>query len=193
MMRPETRYARNGDVSIAYQVFGKGPFDLVLLSPWGSHVELAWETPSFRALFERLGAFARVINFDKRGSGLSDRSGGLASPETRMDDIRAVMDAVSSERAAIFGWSEGVRLSLLFAATYPDRAWAVIACGGRAERKEAPGEMENALRALAVLSVIGFHFEAPCVFGGFVGVDADRLFRSRSSGKTVAAHLVARG
>jgi len=121
MMRPETRYARNGDVSIAYQVFGEGPFDLVLLLPWGSHVELAWETPSFRALFERLGAFARVINFDKRGSGLSDRSGGLASPETRMDDIRAVMDAVGSERAAIFGWSEGVRLSLLFAATYPDR------------------------------------------------------------------------
>src|SRR6266480_4158819 len=77
MMRPETRYDRNGDVSIAYQVFGEGPFDLVLLLPWGSHVELAWETPSFRALFERLGAFARVINFDKRGSGLS-RSLGRA-------------------------------------------------------------------------------------------------------------------
>ena len=93
-MPPQTRYVRSGDVSIAYQAFGEGPFDVVLMLPWGTHVELAWEAPSFRALFERLGAFARVINFDKRGSGLSDRSGGLASPETRMDDIRAVMDAV---------------------------------------------------------------------------------------------------
>jgi class 3 adenylate cyclase len=148
-MPPQTRYVRSGDVSIAYQAFGEGPFDIVLMLPWGTHVELAWEAPSFRAVFERLGAFARVINFDKRGSGLSDRSGGLASPETRMDDIRAVMDAVGSERAAIFGWSEGVRLSLLFAATYPDRAWALIACGGRAERKQAPGEVENALREIA--------------------------------------------
>lgn len=118
-MPPETRYARNGDVSLAYQVFGDGPLDVVLLPPWGSHVELAWEVPVIRALFERLGSFARVINFDKRGVGLSDKSSGFAAPETRMDDIRAVMDAAGSERAAIFGWSEGVRLALLFAAAIP--------------------------------------------------------------------------
>lgn len=139
-MPPETRYARNGDVSIAYQVFGEGPFDLVLLLPWGSHVELAWEAPMMRAFFERLGSFARVINFDKRGVGLSDKSAGYSSPETRMDDIRAVMDAVGSERAAVLGWSEGVRLSLLFAATYPDRAWALVACGGSAGRRTRTDE-----------------------------------------------------
>jgi len=131
---PETRYARNGDVSIAYQVFGDGPFDVVLILPWGSHVELAWDVPMMRAFFERLASSARVINFDKRGVGLSDKSAGYSSPETRMDDIRAVMDAVGSERAAVLGWSEGVRLSLLFAATYPDRAWALVACGGSAGR-----------------------------------------------------------
>src|SRR6201986_2502486 len=105
-MAPETRYARNGDVSIAYQVFGEGPFDIVLLLPWGSHVELAWEGPTMRAMFDRFASCARVINFDKRGVGLSDKSAGFSSPETRMDDIRAVMDAAGSERAAIFSWSE---------------------------------------------------------------------------------------
>ncbi len=92
-----------------------GPFDVVVSLPSSSHVELSWDAPIYRALFERLGAFARVINYDKRGVGMSDKAGGYASPETRMDDIRAVMDAAGSERAAIFGWSEGVRLTLLFA------------------------------------------------------------------------------
>ena len=142
----ETRYARSGDVSIAYQVIGDGPFDLVLTLPWGCHVELAWEAPVFRALFERLGSFARVINFDKRGTGLSDRSVGSPPPETRMDDIRAVMDAVGSRRAAFMGWSEGVRLGVLFAATYPNRAWALIAYGGSAGPKRAP---EDVLRSMA--------------------------------------------
>jgi class 3 adenylate cyclase len=146
-MPPQTRYVRSGEVSIAYQVFGEGPFDVVLTLPWGSHVELGWDLPIYRALFERLASFARVINFDKRGVGLSDRSGGLASPETRMDDIRAVMDAVGSERAAIFGWSEGVQLSLLFAATYPDRAWALVACGGSVRRRER--SQEEILREMA--------------------------------------------
>src|SRR5689334_3304314 len=134
-MPPSTRYVRSGEVSIAYQVFGDGPFDVVLILPWGSHLELAWDVPVYQALFERLGSFARVINFDKRGVGLSDKSAGYSSPETRMDDIRAVMDAVGSERAAVLGWSEGVKLSLLFAATYPDRAWALVACGGTAGRR----------------------------------------------------------
>jgi class 3 adenylate cyclase len=146
-MPPETRYVRNGDVSIAYQAFGEGPFDIVLLLPWGSHVELAWEVPIFQALFERLSTFARVINFDKRGVGLSDKSTGYSSPETRMDDIRAVMDAVGSERAAVFGWSEGVKLSVLFAATYPERAWALVACGGTAGRRMR--SEEEMLRTMA--------------------------------------------
>jgi len=142
----ETRYTRSGDVSIAYQVTGDGPFDLVLILPWGSHVELAWEVPALRAMFEHFGSFARLIHFDKRGVGLSDRSVGAASPETRMDDVRAVMDAVGSKRAAIMGWSEGVRLSLLFAATYPDRAWALVSYGGTAGSLRPP---EESLRLMA--------------------------------------------
>ncbi len=148
-MAPETRYARNGDVSIAYQVFGDGPFDVVVSLPSSSHVELAWEVPMMRAYFERLASFARVISFDKRGVGLSDKSAGYSSPETRMDDIRAVMDAAGSERAAVIGWSEGVRLSLLFAATYPDRAWALVACGGSAGRSRSPEEKERVLQEWA--------------------------------------------
>jgi class 3 adenylate cyclase len=144
-MAPETRYARNGDVSIAYQVFGDGPFDIVVLLPWGSHVELAWDVPVMRALFERFASFARVINFDKRGVGLSDKSSGFASPETRMDDIRAVMDAVGSERAAVMGWSEGVKLAILFAASYPDRTWGLVACGGGHNEQRRP--VEDIVRA----------------------------------------------
>jgi pimeloyl-ACP methyl ester carboxylesterase len=148
-MVPETRYARSGNVSIAYQVFGDGPFEIVFSAPASSHVELAWEAPIYRGLFERLSSFARVVSYDKRGVGMSDRSGGYASPETRMDDIRAVMDAAGSERAAIVGWSEGVRLSALFAATYPDRAWALVACGGSAGKRRSPDEKEAARRLLA--------------------------------------------
>jgi class 3 adenylate cyclase/pimeloyl-ACP methyl ester carboxylesterase len=144
-MLPQTRYVRSGDVSIAYQVFGEGPFDLVLILPAGSHIELSWEVPALRAINERLASFARVIAFDKRGMGLSDRSGGLASPETRMDDIRAVMDAAGSTRAAIMGWSEGVRLSLLFAATYPDRAWALVSYGGHAGSTRSREELMRML------------------------------------------------
>jgi class 3 adenylate cyclase len=146
-MLPVTRYVRSGDASIAYQVFGDGLFDVVLMLPWGSHVELGWDAPIYRALFERLGKFARVINFDKRGVGLSDKSAGYSSPETRMDDIRAVMDAAGSERAAVFGWSEGVRLSLLLAATYPDRVWALVASGGSVRRRER--SQEEILREMA--------------------------------------------
>jgi len=148
-MRPETRYVRSGDVSIAYQIFGEGPFDVVISLPSSSHLELAWEAPMMRAYFERLSSFARVINFDKRGVGMSDKSAGYSSPETRMDDIRAVMDASGSERAAVIGWSEGVQLSILFAATYPDRVWALVACGGIAGRGWGPEEKERALQRWA--------------------------------------------
>lgn len=123
---PETRYARSGDVSIAYQVTGEGPVDLVRVPGFVSNVELEWQMPTVAAAFNRrLAEFCRLIRFDKRGTGMSDRV-GIAPLETRMDDVRAVMDAVGSPRAALLGSSEGGPLSLLFAATYPERTTALI-------------------------------------------------------------------
>ena len=153
-MPPETHYARSGDVSIAYQVLGNGPFDVVFVPPAVSNVELAWEVPNSRAFLEQLASFSRLIHFDKRGTGMSDRVVGAPTLETRMDDVRAVMDAVGSERAALIGWSEGVAMSVLFAATYPDRAWALVLYGGKARALRAPdypwGPTEaEALRAIA--------------------------------------------
>ena len=153
-MEPETRYARSGDVSIAYQVTGDGPFDTVFVPPTASHVELAWQVPVLRAMFERLASFSRLIHFDKRGTGMSDRVTGVPTLETRMDDLRALMDAVGSERAAVMGWSEGCAMSALFAATYPERVWALVLYGGKARSLRAPdypwGPTEpEALRAIA--------------------------------------------
>jgi class 3 adenylate cyclase len=135
---PETRYASSGDVSIAYQVIGEGPFDLVQVPPFISHVELAWEIPGLAAYFRRLASFCRLIRFDKRGTGMSDRVGSLPTLETRMDDVRAVMDAAGSERAAIIGVSEGGPMAILFACTYPDRAWALVLEGSYARTLWAP-------------------------------------------------------
>ena len=137
-MAPETRYARSGDLSIAYQVVGDGPFDVVFVPPGTSHVELGWEVPSTRALFEGIARFARLIFFDKRGTGMSDRVAGAPTLEARMDDLRAVMDSAGSERTAVIGWSEGVAMTALFAATYPDRAWALVLYGGAARELRAP-------------------------------------------------------
>jgi len=137
-VRPETKYAKSGDVSIAYQVFGDGPIDLVLAPGWIFHIELAWEEPTFERTMERLGRHFRVILFDKRGTGLSDRSMGASSLEERMDDIRAVMDAAGSEQAVILGWSEGGTFAALFAATYPDRTRALIAHATGARFSSAP-------------------------------------------------------
>jgi class 3 adenylate cyclase/dienelactone hydrolase len=137
-MVSETRYARSGDVSIAYQVTGEGPFDLLLVPPATSHVELAWDVPVLRTMYERFASFSRVIHLDKRGTGMSDRVSGAPPLETRMDDVRAVMDAAGSERAALMGWSEGTAMSALFAATYPERTWALILYGGVARRLRAP-------------------------------------------------------
>jgi pimeloyl-ACP methyl ester carboxylesterase len=123
---PETRYARSGDVSIAYQVVGDGPFDLVYVPGFVSHVELRWTVPSFARGLEGLAAFSRLILFDKRGTGMSDRVEGAPTLEARMDDLRAVMDAAGSRRAAIFGTAEGAPMSLLFAATYPERVAALV-------------------------------------------------------------------
>ena len=135
-MRPETRYARSGDVNIAYQVTGEGPIDLVLVAGWVSHLEYAWEDPGLARFYQRLASFSRLIRFDKRGTGLSDRvpPSHLPTLEQRMDDVRAVMDAVNSERAALFGYSEGGPMSVLFAATYPERTPALVLYGSYAKR-----------------------------------------------------------
>lgn len=138
MEPPETRYARSGDVHIAYQVFGSGELDLVLVNGFTSHLELVWEHPSAARVLEGLASFARVINFDRRGSGLSDPVTDAPTLEQRMDDVRAVMDAAGSERAALLGWSEGAPMSILFAGTYPDRAQALVLWGGLARSTYAP-------------------------------------------------------
>jgi class 3 adenylate cyclase/alpha-beta hydrolase superfamily lysophospholipase len=134
-MVPTTHYAKSGDVHIAYQVVGEGPVDLVLIYGWISHLESQWEDPALARFLNRLASFSRLIVFDKRGTGLSDRVAETALPtlEQRMDDIRAVMDAVGSNRAAMFGLSEGGPLSTLFAATYPARTAALIMYGAYAK------------------------------------------------------------
>src|SRR4051794_26889011 len=125
-MVPETRYARSGDVHIAYQVVGDGPIDLVLVPGFVSHVEESWEDPGATHFLQRLTSFSRLIRFDKRGTGMSDRVPDAALPtlDERMDDVRAVMDAAGCERAALLGMSEGGPMSVLFAATHPQRATA---------------------------------------------------------------------
>jgi class 3 adenylate cyclase/pimeloyl-ACP methyl ester carboxylesterase len=135
---PETRYAMSGDVAIAYQVLGDGPYDVVYIPPFVSHVELVWDVTSLGAYFRRLASFCRLIRFDKRGTGMSDRVSGAPTLETRMDDVRAVMDAAGSERAAIIGVSEGGPMAILFAATYPDRTWALVIEGSYARQMWAP-------------------------------------------------------
>ena len=129
MSPPETRYAKSGDVHIAYQVFGQGDSDLVIVPGWASHIEYAWEEPLYAQFLTRLGSFSRVTWFDKRGTGLSDRDVGMPTLEQRMDDVRAVMDAVGIGRAAILGVSEGGSMSALFAATYPEKVSHLILYG----------------------------------------------------------------
>jgi pimeloyl-ACP methyl ester carboxylesterase len=134
---PQIRYARSGDVEIAYTSVGDGPVDLVLVWGWLTNLEVYWEEPAFRRFVERLAAFSRVILFDKRGMGLSDRT-TLGTLEERMDDVRAVLDAIDSERAVLLGVSEGAPLSILFAASHPERTRALIFVGG--EVKEVTSE-----------------------------------------------------
>ena len=129
MEPPETRYAKSGDVRIAYQVVGSGPLDLVYVPGFVSNLEVFWEMPEWARFFSRLAAFSRLIVFDKRGTGLSDRDIGIAALEERMDDVRAVMDAAGFESAALYGVSEGGPLSILFAATYPQRVRGLILYG----------------------------------------------------------------
>jgi pimeloyl-ACP methyl ester carboxylesterase len=138
MSTPTTRYAMSGDVSIAYQVVGDGPIDLVLVLGFATHVELQWEWSPFARFFERLASVARLILFDKRGTGLSDPVAEVPTLEQRIDDVRAVMDAAGSERAALFGISEGGPMSVLFAATHPERVSALVLHGAMARTTEAP-------------------------------------------------------
>jgi pimeloyl-ACP methyl ester carboxylesterase len=135
---PEARYAKSGDVSIAYQVVGDGPFDVVF-SAGISHVELLWEMRTVQTrIAERLASFARLIVFDKRGVGMSDRVAGVPPLETRMDDLRAVMDAAGSPRAALFGLEDAAVMGLLFAATYPERVSALVLLNASARGMWAP-------------------------------------------------------
>ena len=133
---PETRYALSGDVNIAYQVMGDGPVDIVMVPGFMSHIEFRHELPGQTAFLRRLSSFARVVTFDKRGQGLSDRVSDAPSLEQRMDDVRAIMDAIGSQRATLFGHSEGCAMSALFAATYPERVSRLILFGGYVKRSD---------------------------------------------------------
>ena len=150
---PETRYVKSGDVHIAYQVLGHGPIDLIFIPGWVTHLELAWENPHQSRFLRRLASFSRLILFDKRGVGLSDRVPPNQLPilEERMDDVRAVMEAAGSRRAALFGVSEGGAMSALFAATYPEQSAALILYGSFARTGSylmTDEELEAPLRAL---------------------------------------------
>src|SRR5690349_22971794 len=138
MSAPPTRYARSGDASIAYQVVGDGPIDLVLVLGFATHIELQWESVAFARFFERIASFSRLILFDKRGTGLSDPVAEVPTLEQRIDDVRAVMDAAGSERAALFGISEGGPMSVLYAATHPERVTALVLHGSMGRTTEAP-------------------------------------------------------
>lgn len=131
-LRPETHYVKSGGVSIAYQVTGGGPFDLVYVQGWVSNLDYAWESPRLTHVLRRLGSFCRLIRIDKRGTGLSDRNVGFPTLQERADDVRAVLDAIGSRRTVLFGSSEGGVLCMLFAATYPERTQALILHGAYA-------------------------------------------------------------
>lgn len=153
-MQPETGYAHSGELSIAYRVSGSGPLDLVLVPGWVSHVELMWEDPDASAFLRRLASFSRLIQIDRRGTGLSDRVARLPTLEERMDDVRAVLDAVGSRRAALLGISEGGPMCTLFAASHPERTAALVLCNTfarlvRDEGVDEPGYPRATLAAFA--------------------------------------------
>jgi pimeloyl-ACP methyl ester carboxylesterase len=138
---PETRYALSSDgVHIAYQVSGEGPIDVVMVPGFVSHVEMNWEAPWFRRHYDEIGSYARLIRFDKRGTGLSDHTTSIPTLEQRMDDVRAVMDAAGSERAALYGLSEGGPMCILFAATYPERTSALVLSSSFARMVSGPDQ-----------------------------------------------------
>ena len=161
---PETHYALSGDVNIAYQVMGDGPVDLILVPGLISHVEFLHELPGYTAALRRLSRFARVVTFDKRGQGLSDRMSGAPSLEQRMDDVRAVMDSIGSARAILIGFSEGAAMSVLFAATYPERVSHLVLVGAWV-RASAPDDvwrevLERAVKAWGTGQVLKTVFKS---------------------------------
>ena len=202
---PETRYAKSGDIHIAYQVSGDGPFDTVFVPGFVSHVEIETAIPGRAAFFKRLESFSRLIRFDKRGTGMSDRVSGAPTLEARMDDVRAVMDAVGSERAAFYALSEAAAMCLLFAATYPERTAALVIRSAYPRRMWAPDypwglteqqyerELERDLRIFGPREQAS---EAVRVLGSFQGEElqtALNLFRFGSSpGSLVALHRMNR-
>jgi len=148
---PVTHYALSGDVNIAYQTMGAGPVDIILVPGFMSHIEFMHELPGYTAFLRRLSSFARIVTFDKRGQGLSDRVSDAPSLEQRMDDVRAVMDAIGSQRAALFGVSEGCAMSALFAATYPERVSRLILLGGYVNRRDLSDTIEERVQLRAKL------------------------------------------
>jgi class 3 adenylate cyclase len=160
--QPKTGYARNGDLRIAYQVVGDGPFDLVVTPGYVSHLDLWWMFPETTAFLRRLASFSRLILYDKRGTGLSDPAPGLPALEERMEDVHAVMDAAGSERAALLGISEGGPMSILFAATYPERTIALALFGTFAryssEDDYLPDVADRTTAAIAQLEEIHEHW-----------------------------------
>ena len=144
-MQPDTRYAKSGDVHIAYQVFGEGPLNVVFAPPGFTNVEHWWDEPEVSRWLLRLASYARVVMFDKRGTGLSDRVADFPGLDQRMDDLRAVMDATGMEQAALLGISEGGTMSALFAATYPSRCRALVLCNAYPHRHLLPTTLEQSL------------------------------------------------
>jgi pimeloyl-ACP methyl ester carboxylesterase len=167
-MLPNTRYAKSGNVHVAYQVFGNGDIDLVFFPGFISNIEVYWEEPHFARWLRKLASFARVITFDKRGTGLSDRLDVLPTMDERMDDARAVMDAAGSERAAIFGMSEGGSLATLFAAHYPERCRALVLWGAFAKFSSAFPTAESVQRLFE-------YVEADWGTGGNIGAWAPTM------------------
>ncbi len=199
MERPPVRFARSGDIQIAYQVTGDGPIDIVLAPGTVSHLDLWWDFPPFRREIEAWSSFSRLIRFDKRGTGLSDRPTNAATLEERTDDIRAVLDAVGLDRAVIYGRSEGGQMACMFAAMYPERTTALITWGTMARWTQAeghpwgatPDENEELLLELETNWPSEYYIRGP---GGSFG-DADpetiafmmRLFQSAASPAAVVA------
>jgi class 3 adenylate cyclase len=172
----DIRFARSGDVDIAYRVVGEGPVDLVYVQGSLTHLEVNWELPQFRRYCERLAEFSRLILFDKRGRGMSDRVPGAATLEERMDDIRAIMDAIGSNRAAVMGESEGGPLAMLFAAAHPERTVALVLQGAEVRERTdeewawgeaTPEEFEAAMASIPerFSQGLGIYRIAPSVTG----------------------------
>jgi class 3 adenylate cyclase/dienelactone hydrolase len=183
----DVSYAQSGDVSIAYQVVGDGPIDLVFVAGAITNLEVLWEDPDYRRFCERLGAFSRLLLFDKRGMGLSDRV-RVGTLEERMDDVRAVMDAAGSESAALMGVSEGGPLSMLFAAAHPERTRALILCGAEVKEERTDdwpwgestrAEFEEALDLDKVVARWGKGFAAEYIFPSRRGDEAFRRWFGR--------------